>query len=268
MRPLGDQRPLDLGLGGDPGVVGAQDPFRAPAAHAVIASQAVLDRVVQRMAHVQHAGDVGRRDGDRVVLVRRALRGGMEQPGLQPFLHDPRLHLGGVVAGRGSEVGHGVASVDPTRRYRLFPLVRLISSFHDDTGTAHTRGPPLGRPQPAGPGIAPGHHTVGDRGSGVRPLEPARGDGRAGAAGVWTGADAGRAGAEVPTSTRRWSSRTCAYAGQRLAGLPVQLCERARFRAGGTSVPLAQWPELRLQSLLQSADGRTASTSSSSAGSR
>ena len=43
-------------------------------AHAVVADQRVLDRAVERVAHVQRAGDVRRRDRDRVVLVRRARR--------------------------------------------------------------------------------------------------------------------------------------------------------------------------------------------------
>ena len=56
-----------------PGVVGAEDPLGPPPAHAVVADQRVLDRAVERVAHVQRAGDVRRRDRDRVVLVRRAL---------------------------------------------------------------------------------------------------------------------------------------------------------------------------------------------------
>ena len=114
--PSAIERALDLGLGGDPGVVGAEDPLGALAAHAVIAGQAVLDRVVQRVAHVQHAGDVRRRDGQRVVLVRGALRGGMEQPGIQPFADDPRLHVGRVVAGGRLEVAHRTRSVGEVAR--------------------------------------------------------------------------------------------------------------------------------------------------------
>ena len=103
---LGEQRALHLGLGGDPGVVGAEDPLRPLPAHPVMAGQGVLDRVVERVAHVQHAGDVRRRDRDRVVLLRGPLRLGVKQAGFQPLLHDPRLHLGGVVAGPVGERGH------------------------------------------------------------------------------------------------------------------------------------------------------------------
>src|SRR5207237_391694 len=59
-RPLLHQRSLDLGLGRDSGVVGAEDPLRAPALHPVMANQAILQRVVERMAHVQDPGHVRR----------------------------------------------------------------------------------------------------------------------------------------------------------------------------------------------------------------
>ncbi len=126
--PLAHERALHLGLGGDPGVVGAEDPLRPLPAHAVIAGQAVLDGVVERVAHVKHAGDVRRRDGDRVVLLRGSLRVRMKQAGLQPFLDDPGLHLGGVIASCRLEVGHRVASVDRTGQYRSFRWICLISS--------------------------------------------------------------------------------------------------------------------------------------------
>src|SRR5690606_34962467 len=56
----------DHHLGRDPGVVGAHLPQRAVAAHAVVAHQRVLQGVLERMAHVQGAGDVGRRQQDGV----------------------------------------------------------------------------------------------------------------------------------------------------------------------------------------------------------
>ena len=99
--PSACERLLDLGLRGDPRVVGAEDPLRAFAAHPVEADQRVLDRAVERMAHVQRARDVGRRDGDRVVLGRRALGLGMEQPRLHPAREDARLGDGGLVARAG-----------------------------------------------------------------------------------------------------------------------------------------------------------------------
>ena len=61
-------------LGGDAGVVYAHLPQRAMAAHAVVADQRVLQRVLERVAHVQRAGDVGRRQQDAVggaVALRR-----------------------------------------------------------------------------------------------------------------------------------------------------------------------------------------------------
>ncbi len=97
-RALGLQRLLDLALRRDAGVVGAEDPARAPAQHAVVADQRVLDRAVERVAHVQRPGDVRGRDRDRVVLGARAVRLGAEEPGLQPAREDPRLRLGGLVS--------------------------------------------------------------------------------------------------------------------------------------------------------------------------
>ena len=45
------------------------------------------------------AGDVGRRNGDRIVLGGAALRLGAEDPRLLPTREDPTLHLGGLIAG-------------------------------------------------------------------------------------------------------------------------------------------------------------------------
>ncbi len=53
-------------LRGNAGVIRAGLPQRAVAAHAVIPGQRVHQRVLERMAHVQGAGDVGRRDHDAV----------------------------------------------------------------------------------------------------------------------------------------------------------------------------------------------------------
>ena len=62
---------FDDHLSGDAGVVGARLPERIVSAHPGIADQNVLQRVVERMAHVQAAGDVRRRDNDGE---RRGLR--------------------------------------------------------------------------------------------------------------------------------------------------------------------------------------------------
>ena len=48
----------------DARMVGAGHPEGVVAAHAVVAGQDVLQGVVQCMADMQHAGDVGRRDDD------------------------------------------------------------------------------------------------------------------------------------------------------------------------------------------------------------
>src|SRR5207245_8901902 len=92
-RSLAQQLLLDLALGCDPGVIGAEDPLRAPAAHPVMTDEHVLDRAVERVTHVQRTGDVRRRDRDRVVLARVALGLGVEEPRSQPAPHDPRLDL-------------------------------------------------------------------------------------------------------------------------------------------------------------------------------
>ncbi len=97
-RALARQQPLDLRLRRDPGVVGAEDPLRALAAHARVADQRVLDRAVERMAHVQRAGDVRRRDRDRVVLGRGAGGLRVEAAGFEPAREDARLALAGVIA--------------------------------------------------------------------------------------------------------------------------------------------------------------------------
>src|SRR5436190_9976672 len=96
---LGPQLLLDHRLGGDPGVVGAEDPERVPPPHPVEAGQRVLDRAVERVPHVEGAGDVRRRDRDRVVLAGRTGRLGVEVAALEPAVEDPRLDLSRLVAG-------------------------------------------------------------------------------------------------------------------------------------------------------------------------
>ena len=86
------QLALDDHLRGDAGMVHARLPEHVLAAHALEADEDVLQRVVERVAHVQRAGDVGRRDddGERFGVVRRA-RAGAEGVRLLPDLGDPRL---------------------------------------------------------------------------------------------------------------------------------------------------------------------------------
>ena len=65
-------------LRGDAGVVGAGLPQRVVAEHAVVAGQRIHDGVLEGVSHMQRAGDVRRRDHDRVravVCAAQALRG-------------------------------------------------------------------------------------------------------------------------------------------------------------------------------------------------
>ena len=64
---------LNHHLGGDAGMVGTRLPQHILAAHALEAAQHVLQRVVERMAHMQRAGDVGRRNDDAIGFRRQPL---------------------------------------------------------------------------------------------------------------------------------------------------------------------------------------------------
>ena len=59
------QRTLDQRVNGDRRMVDARQPERRPATHPIPADQDVFDRIHQRMAHVQLAGQVRRRHDDR-----------------------------------------------------------------------------------------------------------------------------------------------------------------------------------------------------------
>ena len=63
---LGIELAFHHDLGGDAGVVGARLPQRVVTRHAVIADERVHQRVLKSVAHVQRAGDVGRRQHDAV----------------------------------------------------------------------------------------------------------------------------------------------------------------------------------------------------------
>jgi hypothetical protein len=106
--PLRAQQLLHLGLGGDPGVVGAEDPLGPVAEHPVVAGQGVLDGAVERVAHVQRAGHVRRRDGDGVgggLAVLWTDLGMEDARGLPPG-EDPRLDLGRLEAGALGDIRH------------------------------------------------------------------------------------------------------------------------------------------------------------------
>ena len=84
---------VDLGLRGDASMVGAEDPARRATLHARVTRAGVLDGVVERMAHVQHARDVGRRDDDgvRMVGVFATAGAAVEVPRLVPCVEQRRL---------------------------------------------------------------------------------------------------------------------------------------------------------------------------------
>ena len=84
-------------LGGDGGVVGAGHPEGFPAFHARLPDEDVLNRVVEHVAHVQHAGHVGRRDDDGVGFFFRVRLGG-EQLVFQPVGVPLVLNVLGLVS--------------------------------------------------------------------------------------------------------------------------------------------------------------------------
>ncbi len=73
-------------------------PQHVAAAHALEAHQHVLQRVVERVPHVERAGHVGRRNDDAERLgVRLRAGAGAEGVGLFPAFPDSRLNARGVV---------------------------------------------------------------------------------------------------------------------------------------------------------------------------
>ena len=74
--------PVDHQLGGDPGVIGSRQPQCAFAAHAMPADERIDDGMLEHVAHVERARDVGRRDHQRKVRIagRRARRGRAVRP--------------------------------------------------------------------------------------------------------------------------------------------------------------------------------------------
>ena len=65
-RAFGLQLPLDHDLRRDPGVIRPDHPVRVEAAHAVIPDQSVHERLLERVPHMQGAGDVRRGQLDAV----------------------------------------------------------------------------------------------------------------------------------------------------------------------------------------------------------
>ncbi len=90
---------LDHHLGRDAGVVGAGLPQHVAPAHALEAAQHVLQRIVERMPHVQGARHVRRRDHDAIGLGGAPFRAaGAERLRALPRGRDAGLDLGRLVA--------------------------------------------------------------------------------------------------------------------------------------------------------------------------
>ena len=103
------QLALDHHLRGDTGMVHARLPQHVLAAHALEAHQYVLQRIVERVAHMQRAGDIRRRDDDGEGLGTLLGTGaGTERVGLFPDFGDLWLDGFGVVGffehGKASEL--------------------------------------------------------------------------------------------------------------------------------------------------------------------
>ena len=92
------QLPLDHHLGRDTGVIGAGLPQHVAAAHPLEAAENILQRVVERVPHVQGTRHVRRRDHDgkglRVAPVRAA---GAERAGILPDQGHAAFDIGGLV---------------------------------------------------------------------------------------------------------------------------------------------------------------------------
>ena len=92
------QLPLDHHLRGDAGMVGAGLPQHVAAAHALEAAQHVLQRVVERMPHMQRARHVRRRDHDGEGLCATPLgTAGLEGAGVLPDQGHAAFDVGGLV---------------------------------------------------------------------------------------------------------------------------------------------------------------------------
>ena len=100
---FGGELALDHHLGGDAGVVGAGDPEGGVAEHAVPAGEDVHLGLVEHVAHVQAAGDVGRReeDGELSGSVLRTFGGwNVKQTLLDPVLGPAFFYDGRIVCFR------------------------------------------------------------------------------------------------------------------------------------------------------------------------
>ena len=90
------QLPFHHVLGGDAGMVGAGHPEGVEAVHALEPDQDILQGIVEGVAHMQDAGDVGRRDDDAKAGLG-AIGLGMEKPLLFPVFIPFRFDPLGIV---------------------------------------------------------------------------------------------------------------------------------------------------------------------------
>ncbi len=89
---------LDHHLRRDPGVIGAGLPQHVAPAHALEPAEHVLQRVVERVAHMQRAGDVGRRNDEAIGLRVAPLRpAGAERLRRLPGGRDSPFDVGGLI---------------------------------------------------------------------------------------------------------------------------------------------------------------------------
>ena len=100
---------LDHHLGRNAGMVCAHDPQSVFAAQSLVTHNDVLQRVVERMADMQAACDIGRRVDDGKAGRIGAL--GPEQAALLPMGIPARLNRCGVESGGQLSIGHGFRSV-------------------------------------------------------------------------------------------------------------------------------------------------------------
>jgi len=92
------QLPLDHHLGRDTGVIGAGLPQHVAAAHPLKTAQNVLQRVVERVPHMQGTGDVRRRDHDGERLCVATIRAtGAERACILPNQGHAAFDIGGLV---------------------------------------------------------------------------------------------------------------------------------------------------------------------------
>lgn len=79
---------IHLGLRGDTGVVGSEDPAGGATAHAGHADDGILDGVVGSVTHMEDARDVGRRDRNGAIAHALAT---LVVAAVEPLLQDSRL---------------------------------------------------------------------------------------------------------------------------------------------------------------------------------